>query len=87
RVLHAVVRIGDSALELSEAHRSFQPLPANLHLYVQDADATYRDALTAGATSTLEPYDAPYGDRASGVIDPFGNTWWIHTRIQPEERR
>ncbi len=79
-VLHAIVRIGDSALEFSEAHGPYQPLAANLHLYVEDADAGYGRALASGATPAMEPYDAPYGDRASGVRDPFGNNWWIHTR-------
>ena len=81
RVLNAILHFDDSALECSEAHGPYQPLPANLHLYVPDADAIYRQALAAGATSVLEPYDAPYGDRSSGIEDPFGNTWWIHTHL------
>ena len=63
-------------------------MPAMLHLYVEDADATYRRALEAGATSVREPSNQFYGDRAGGVKDAAGNQWWIATRIEdvpPEE--
>lgn len=23
-----------------------------------------------------------YGDRSAGVVDPLGNHWWIHTRVE-----
>lgn len=76
-VLHATVRIGNATLELDEAHGEYQPKPCHLHIYVPDTDATYAQALRAGATSLTKPYDAPYGDRAAGVMDPFGNSWFI----------
>jgi uncharacterized glyoxalase superfamily protein PhnB len=28
--------------------------------------------------------DMPYGDRQAGVTDPFGNLWWISTRLVQE---
>lgn len=49
---------------------------------MEDADATYRRALEAGATSLREPADQFYGDRSAGVADPFGNRWWFHTHIE-----
>ena len=55
---------------------------------VADTDETYRRALNAGATSETEPEDRFYGDRNGGVKDPFGNIWWIVTRVEnlsPEE--
>jgi PhnB protein len=33
--------------------------------------------LRAGATSIEAPRNAPYGDRAAGVKDAFGNSWFI----------
>jgi len=56
-VHHAKMRIGDSVLEMGEAHGPFPAMPLNLHLYVPDADAVYRQALAAGATSVREPVD------------------------------
>lgn len=38
-IVHAKVRIGDSIIEIGEAHGQFQPMPTTLHLYVEDCDA------------------------------------------------
>jgi len=81
-ILHAKVRVGDSIIELGESHGEYQPLPTTLHLYVSDTDTVYARALGAGATSLREPRDEPYGDRNSGVLDPFGNRWFIATHIK-----
>ena len=80
-VLHATMRIGNATLEIDEAHGEYQPKPCHLHIYVVDTDATYAQALRAGAISIHEPYNAPYGDRAAGVRDPFGNSWFIATYL------
>lgn len=80
-VLHATIRIGSATLEVSEAHGEFQPMPCHLHVYVPDTDAVYAQALRAGATSIERPQDKPYGDRAAGVKDPFGNSWFIATYL------
>jgi uncharacterized glyoxalase superfamily protein PhnB len=87
-VMHAEVRIGDSMVMLSDGGGEWKPMPAVLYLYVPDADATYRRALDAGATSVQEPTTQFYGDRHGGVRDPSGNVWWIATRVEdvsPEE--
>jgi uncharacterized glyoxalase superfamily protein PhnB len=81
-IVHAKVRIGDSMIEMGEAHGPWQPKPTTLHLYVPDTDELYRRALDAGATSIMEPKDQPYGDRSGGVRDPFGNQWFIATHIR-----
>ena len=82
-VLHATVQIGDNTLELDEAHGEFQPMPCHLHLHVDDADAMYARALRAGATSIDAPSDKPYG-RSGGVKDPFGNSWYMTSALQPK---
>ena len=79
RVLHATMRIGNATLEIDEAHGEYQPKPCHLHVYVQDADAIYAQALRAGATSVEPPTDKPYGDRSGAVKDAFGNTWYLNT--------
>ena len=80
-IVHAKISIGDSILEMGEAHGSYQPRPTSIHFYVPDADAAYHQALAAGATSLTEPNDAPYGDRAAAVQDPQGNFWFLATYI------
>jgi PhnB protein len=81
-VVHAKVRIGDSILEMGEAHGGYQPMPAMFYLYVSNTDATYERAIKAGAKSLSAPADQPYGDRNAAVEDPFGNQWYIATRIK-----
>src|SRR5688572_17901790 len=76
--LHAEVTIGDSRLMMG-GYPGVEEMPTALHLYVPDADAVYRLAIEAGATSMEEPVDQFYGDRESGVKDPTGNVWWIAT--------
>jgi len=81
-VHHAVVRVGDSVVEMGEAHDKYEPLAAMFYLYVPNVDAVYKQAVAAGATSFQEPTDQFYGDRSAGVRDAFGNTWYIATHIK-----
>jgi PhnB protein len=81
-IAHAKIAIGDSILEMSDAHGPYTPMPCGLHLYVPDTDAVYEQALRAGAKSLTAPADQPYGDRSAGVVDPFGNQWFIATHIK-----
>lgn len=89
-IMHAEVRIGDSVVMIGGATDEIEPLPGMLHLYVEDADALYKRALEAGATSLRAPEDQFYGDRSAGVQEASGVKWWIHTHIEdvpPEELR
>jgi PhnB protein len=59
-----------------------------LTLYVEDADATFKSAIDAGAEELLPPHDAFWGDRHSRVRDPAGHEWVICTQLEehlPEE--
>ena len=80
-VHHATIRIGNATLEIDEAHAEYQPMPCHLHVYVPDTDAAYARAIEAGATSIESPRNAPYGDRAAGVKDAWGNSWFIATYL------
>jgi uncharacterized glyoxalase superfamily protein PhnB len=74
------LRIGESMLMVSSSIER-EPMPAFLYVYVEDADATYRRALEAGATSLEPPRDLPYGDRRAMVRDAWGNTWQVATHL------
>lgn len=77
---HARLRIGDTTLELSEARGPWGPRAVALHHYVPDCDAVYRRALAAGARSLSQPQEQSYGERNAGVVDGWGNHWYIATR-------
>lgn len=90
RIGHAEARIGDSHLMLADATPDHPPISSAIHLYVEDADATYQRALAAGAVSLIAPADQFYGDRRADVIDPTGNRWSIATHtedVAPDEMR
>jgi uncharacterized glyoxalase superfamily protein PhnB len=76
------MRIGDSIVMVSGTGPR-EATPSLLHLYVDDADATFRRALQAGAICLEEPADMPYGDRRAMVQDPCGNDWQIATYRPP----
>jgi PhnB protein len=81
-VHHAEIRVGDSVVEMGEAHGKYEPMDAMFYIYVPNMEAVYRQALAAGATSFQEPTDQPYGDRNAGVKDAFGNKWYIATHVK-----
>jgi PhnB protein len=82
-VHHAKIGIGDSIIEMGEAHEQWQPMPMMFMLYVEDCDAWYARAMKAeGAVSLSEPADQSYGGRVGAVKDPFDNMWYISTHIR-----
>lgn len=85
---HAEVRIGDSVVMLFDAKPDWPDTPAFLRLYVPDAEATFRQALAAGATIVTELTHLFWGDLVGRLRDPYGNLWWVQQRIEvvsPEE--
>ena len=81
KVMHAEVRIGDSVIMVADGADGWPPVPAHVHVYVADVDATFRAALDAGAESVQEPVKKDDEDKRGGVKDAGGTTWWIATRI------
>src|SRR5262249_41268789 len=82
---HAKIRLGDSIIEMGEAHGRSRPMPPALHFYDPDTDVAYHRALKAGAISIDPPVDQGYGDRYAGIQDPFGNVWYLATHKQRVE--
>ena len=90
KLMHAMVRIGDSALMLVDENAAYGMLgpkalkgsPVTVHLYVDDVDATVARAVAAGAKVTMPVADMFWGDRYGTLEDPFGHRWSVatHTR-------
>ena len=96
KVMHASIRIGDSVIMLNDETpqwESYGPKhlkgsPVTIHLYVEDADGVFAQAVKAGAKATMPPEDMFWGDRYGRVEDPFGHQWSIGTHVRdvtPEE--
>jgi uncharacterized glyoxalase superfamily protein PhnB len=81
-VHHAIVRIGDSMIEMGEAHGDAQPMPPALYMYVDDLEKTYERAIKAGAASMQVPTKQAYGDLTAWVKDAWGNVWYLAQQIE-----
>lgn len=79
-IMHAEIKIGNSVIMLADSTEQYSPANANLFIYVEDADVTYKKALDNGAAAVTELGNQSYG-RSGGVKDSFGNTWWITSVI------
>ena len=87
KLMHAEVRIGDSRLMLADAFpdwgsngpQALKGTPVFIHLYVNDADAVWQQAVDAGAKPIMPMADMFWGDRYGQVEDPFGHRWSIAT--------
>lgn len=90
RLLHACLRIGDSAVMLvdefrewcSIGPRSLNGTPVTMHLYVDDADAWARQAAQAGAKVVMPVEEMFWGDRYGVLEDPFGHRWAVATHVR-----
>ena len=98
RIMHAEIKIGDSPVMLADEFpemdaRGPQALggtPVGLCIYVENVDALFDRAVTAGAKVLRPVVDQFYGDRSGTVADPFGHKWTIATHkedVPPEEMK
>ncbi|MCI0663265.1 MAG: VOC family protein [Acidobacteria bacterium] len=86
-IMHADIIIGDSHLMLVDEFpdmgcigpQSIGGSPVTIHIYVEDADTFYKQAVAAGAQEKMPLTDMFWGDRYGMVSDPFGHTWSIAT--------
>ena len=88
KVMHAELQIGDSMIfladEFPEMGGCLSPptvggTPVVIHLYVEDVDALFNQAVSAGATVRMPLADMFWGDRYGQVVDPFGHIWSLAT--------
>ena len=98
KLMHGLIKIGDSMLMLVDEYPEWDSLgpkarkgsSVTLHLYVEDADAQFQQALDAGCSVRMPLADMFWGDRYGMVQDPFGHLWSIATHVRdvsPEEIR
>ncbi len=98
KILHAMIQIGDSFVMMSDefpamglkSPTTIGGTAVTLHLYVEDADKVFKQAVDAGAIVTMPIMDAFWGDRFGTVMDPYGHSWSIATHkidMTPEGMR
>ena len=98
KIGHAEIQIGDSVIMLADEYpemgirsaKSFGGSPISIHLYVEDVDAFIDQAVRSGAKLQRPIEDKFYGDRAGGIEDPYGHSWYVSTHkedLSPEEMK
>ena len=96
KIVNADIRIGDSVISLAEespewgnhSPQSLGGATTIMTLNVEDADAVWNQAVSAGAKVIFPIQDQFYGYRQGRLEDPFGHLWIISTQIEdvsPEE--
>lgn len=91
-IMHATIQIGNSIVMMGDENptaencgKSAETLggsPISFYVYVPNADATFKQAVTVGGTATMPVADMFWGDRAGQIKDPFGYSWMIATHTQ-----
>lgn len=79
---HAELRIDNTVVMLADSVDGWESQPSHVHVSVSDVDATYKQALAAGAISVQEPIQKDDSDKRGGVKDAGGTTWWISTQVE-----
>lgn len=86
-IMHAEIKIGNSIVMLNDefpqmdcrSPQSIGGTGSSIFLYVNDADATFNKAVSAGAKPLMPLMDAFWGDRFGSIQDPYGHVWSIAT--------
>ncbi len=93
-IAHAEFVIGNSIMMISDEYPSFGSFAPEFAkgglfmIYVPDCDASFAQAIAAGATTLTPPTDQFWGDRTGMLADPFGYRWTIAQKVSsptPEE--
>jgi PhnB protein len=86
KIMHAELKFGDSRILMNDVMgpggkgpKAQGGSPASLWLYVDNSDAVFTRAVSAGAQVQMPMADQFWGDRAGCLTDPAGYTWWIAT--------
>ncbi len=94
--MHAEIQLGNSTIMLTDENPEYKVhapatlggVASSLHLYVEDVDAVFAQAVTAGFEVMQPVMDMFWGDRFGKLVDPYGHQWSIATQkeiVPPEE--
>lgn len=94
QIAHAEIVVSGSIIMVGDAEGTFHdPLSlggpsVGLHVYVENVDILFAQAISAGAAAIQPVQHMFYGDRMGMLEDPFGHIWVLLTHeedITPEE--
>lgn len=96
KLMHGCMRIFEATVMMSDENEAAGVVgPKKLggstvamHVFVEDVDKSFQQAIDAGATVAMPVADMFWGDRFGCLEDPFGHRWSLATHkkdLSPEE--
>src|SRR5258707_13021220 len=89
-LIHSAIKIGDSLVFIYDegpkmgalGPKSIGGTAVRLHLYVEDVDSLFDQAVKAGAKSEMPLMHQPWGDNYGLPADPFAHTLALASQTQ-----
>jgi len=84
KLMHACIVIGNSKLCLSDTDPRMSPAAyaSSFYLYLDDVNATFKQAKAAGLTELFPVRDMFWGERTGALQDSFGIRWTLATHVR-----
>jgi PhnB protein len=90
KIMHAELKIGNSMIMLGDempgsgarSPHSLGGTSSGIMLYLNDVDATFAQAVSAGAKVEMPLDNMFWGDRYGKLLDPFGHSWSLATHVE-----
>lgn len=90
RVMHAMIQIGNSFVMMADEFPEMSSVGPTtlggtsfvLHIYTDDADKLYKQAIDAGSIPIMPVSEMFWGDRYGQIQDPYGHRWAIATHVK-----
>ena len=90
KVMHATLKIGDSMIMLNDEFPEFGGHQAprseasgfTIHIYTDDVDRLFTQAVAAGASVKMPLMDQFWGDRYGAIVDPYGFKWSLGKHVR-----
>lgn len=79
---HGEIRVGDTVVLAFDRSADWPVMPSLLRVFVADADKAFAQALAAGGRVVTPVATQAFGQRGGRVRDPFGNIWWVVSRVE-----
>ena len=97
KIGHAELKIGDSHVFLADEFPGMNSAPTpgvknacGIFLYLENVDAAFNRATSAGATVDMPLANQFWGDRYGKITDPFGHQWGLSQHVEdvaPDEMK
>ncbi|WP_405969169.1 VOC family protein [Streptomyces sp. NBC_00988] len=79
---HGEIRVGDTVVLAFDRRTDWPTMPSLLRVFVADAEEAFSRAVADGGHVVTSLADDASGQRGGRIRDPFGNIWWVVSRVE-----